>query len=79
MYDIGKITVAPRAILDFLSNRVALEICRKEFQEVVRCAMQQTWTRDPFDRMITAQAALEESALITKDRFISSHYPRAIW
>ena len=33
-----------------------------------------SWTRDPFDRVITAQAALEQDRLITKDRVILEKY-----
>ena len=77
--EIGKLTVAPSTICDYLADAIGLEICEKNFLDVVRRAMEQTWTRDPFDRMITAQAALEENVLVTKDRLIRGHYPRATW
>jgi PIN domain nuclease of toxin-antitoxin system len=38
-----------------------------------------TWTRDPFDRIITAQDMVSHAPLITKDGAILSHYKRAIW
>jgi PIN domain nuclease of toxin-antitoxin system len=79
LHEIGKLAVAPQALCGYLADSIALEICQREFQEVVRGALQQTWTRDPFDRMITAQAALNNDVLITKDRFIRNHYPRATW
>jgi PIN domain nuclease of toxin-antitoxin system len=37
------------------------------------------WTRDPFDRLITAQAALGESTLLTKDDTIRTNYANAVW
>ena len=37
------------------------------------------WTRDPFDRLITAQAALDDSPLLTKDDTIHTYYPEAVW
>jgi PIN domain nuclease of toxin-antitoxin system len=39
----------------------------------------QDWTRDPFDRLITAQAAVGSDVLITKDATITANYPRAVW
>ncbi|MEI9811179.1 MAG: hypothetical protein WDO18_00250 [Acidobacteriota bacterium] len=36
------------------------------------------WTRDPFDRMIVAQARLAKAHLITRDTIIQTHYPKAI-
>lgn len=79
LHEIGRIAVPSRTIHEYLADKIALEICGKNFQEVVRNAIQQTWTRDPFDRMITAQAALGNDTLITKDRLIHAHYPHAIW
>ena len=79
LHEIGKVMVAPQVIFDYLSARISLEICELEFKEVVRSAMGQTWTRDPFDRLITAQATLKNSVLITKDRLIRDHYPQAVW
>ena len=41
--------------------------------------MRQSWTGDPFDRIIVAQAALRRASLITKDADIRAHYDRALW
>ena len=38
-----------------------------------------TWTRDPFDRIIVAQAKIRNSALVTRDREIRLHYSKAVW
>ena len=37
------------------------------------------WTRDPFDRIITAQAELCGAKLLTKDRTIHNYYVNAAW
>ena len=79
LYEIGKITVLPLTVCGYLAERIQLEICGRDFQEVVKIAVQQTWTRDPFDRLITAQAALQNDILITKDRLIRDGYARAMW
>ena len=77
--EIGKLTVRSETISGYLTERGLLEVCRSEFGEVVNAALGQTWTRDPFDRLITAQAALNRGILITKDRTIRDNYSRAAW
>jgi predicted nuclease of predicted toxin-antitoxin system len=42
-------------------------------------AVEQIWTRDPFDRIIVGQAALHQTMLVTKDRAMRKHYPHAFW
>jgi len=46
---------------------------------VAREAVAQSWTRDPFDRLIVAQAAIRATALLTKDRVIRRRYAPAFW
>ncbi|WP_199317478.1 hypothetical protein [Planktothricoides raciborskii] len=37
------------------------------------------WTRDPFDRLIVAHAAVNNNILLTKDRIILANYAQAQW
>jgi PIN domain nuclease of toxin-antitoxin system len=37
------------------------------------------WTRDPFDRLIAAQALVANATLVTKDTLMSKHCPAALW
>ena len=47
---------------------------------VIQAALPIGWTRDPFDRIITAQAAANgKSRLITADEIIREHYEAAVW
>jgi PIN domain nuclease of toxin-antitoxin system len=63
----------------YLHHQIGLQACNKSFLEVIQRASQLSWTRDPFDRVITAQAALEQDRLITKDRVILEKYEHAVW
>ena len=36
-------------------------------------------TRDPFDRIITAQAAYRGATLLTRDQNIRANYANAVW
>ncbi len=79
LFEIDRITVNAERILDFLKSRIGLKICEKPFQEVIQNSLEMKWTRDPFDRIITAHAAIDDSILITKDRLIRKHYLHALW
>lgn len=79
LFEIRRLTVPPGTILDTIRQAARLRICDLPFADVARAALQETWTRDPFDRIIVAQARLREMALITKDRVIREQYERAIW
>lgn len=79
LHEIQKINVGCHTIYEYLNERIFLEVCTKEFPEVIQRSMLLSWTRDTFDRIITAQAALKGNILITKDRAIHNHYNEAIW
>ena len=77
--ELGRVTEPAATILDYLAQRIGLATCDHPFAQVVAKAADFSWTRDPFDRLITAQAALGENTLLTKDAVIREHYPRAEW
>lgn len=79
LFEIGRLTVPPGTIIDTIGRAARLRICDVPFADVVSAALQETWTRDPFDRVIVAHARLREMALITKDRMIREQYEQAIW
>jgi PIN domain nuclease of toxin-antitoxin system len=77
--EIGRIDVGPEAILKVLQRDIGLVVCPIPFQEVARSACQEGWTRDPFDRLIVAQAKAAQGKLISKDTRIQSAYARSLW
>jgi PIN domain nuclease of toxin-antitoxin system len=79
LFEVGRLTVAAEAIISTLQRAGSVHICDLPFDDVARAALQETWTRDPFDRIIVAQARLRGAVLITKDRLIREHYERAAW
>lgn len=79
LHEIGRITQPAAAILDNLRRELDLETCKLPFASVVGAALNQTWTRDPFDRLIVAQAAHGGNRLLTADRNIVEHYSLAVW
>jgi PIN domain nuclease of toxin-antitoxin system len=76
--EIGRIVQGPDAILAALGREIALEIDPLAFSRVVAAARDVSWTRDPFDRIIVAQATLAGARLVTKDRLIRKHFPSVL-
>lgn len=79
LYEIGKILVKPQQVLDELSSAIGLKIQSVPFAELIESSLSLSWTRDPFDRLLVAQASLQKARLITKDQTILSHYSGAFW
>lgn len=79
LYEIERIRIGPKKILDNLADSIGLRLCELPFQIIAAKAVHETWTRDPFDRMITAQARVDQVLLLTKDRVIHKHYSHAVW
>jgi PIN domain nuclease of toxin-antitoxin system len=79
LYEIGRITEDPRAIIASLERDYALEQETDGWSRAAEVAATLSWTRDPFDRLITAHALVWGEPLLTKDRNIREHYRHAFW
>lgn len=79
LFETGRIRERAQGILQALARDIGLRLCDLPFADVVGAAVRQSWTRDPFDRIIVAQAALRRAPLITRDADIRAHYDRALW
>jgi PIN domain nuclease of toxin-antitoxin system len=79
LFATGRTSEPARTVLQALGRDIGLRLCDLPFPDVAGVAMRQSWTRDPFDRIIVAQAALRRTSLITKDATIRAHYDRAFW
>lgn len=79
LHEIGRLTDAPEAVLAALAPALELQQSSAPFASVVAQAQQLTWTRDPFDRMIAANAAVDGASLITADAVMLRHAPGAVW
>lgn len=77
--EIGRISYSPMEIVGYLADRIDLRTDEISFLPIAERSLGYTWTRDPFDRIITAQADFHEAGLLTRDRTIRDNYPRAVW
>jgi PIN domain nuclease of toxin-antitoxin system len=80
MCEIGRSAVRARDMQRKLEHELGLHVCDLPFAEVANAALDEKWTRDPFDRMIVAQAKVNGLApLISSDENVARHYARTIW
>lgn len=77
--EIGRINRSALEVVQALQQDIGLQVQEIALSAMVFQAQSLSWTRDPFDRMIVAQAAMHEYGLITKDRLIKEHYLNVIW
>jgi PIN domain nuclease of toxin-antitoxin system len=76
--EIGRIRLGARELLSRLGPPIGLLVCDLPFQNVALQAASESWTRDPFDRIIVAQARLAKAVLITRDGNMLAHYNKAV-
>ncbi|HWB71891.1 MAG TPA: PIN domain-containing protein [Egibacteraceae bacterium] len=79
LFESGKISRTAAHVLAALTPALQVSISSAPFAAVVGRALELTWTRDPFDRLITAQALADGAALLTADATIRAHCPSAVW
>ena len=79
LFEIKRSSALATDIVEHLSTAIDLRVCTHSWLRVTQQALRVSWTRDPFDRLITAHAALNSAVLITRDANIRAHYARALW
>lgn len=79
MFELGRVSGPPQEVLDGLGPELELSVSDAPFAAVARTAAGMAWTRDPFDRLIAAQAAVDRATLVTADDTILANLPGAVW
>jgi len=79
LYEIKRIIHQPDTIITELSEQIDLRICNKSFNYIISISLAINWTRDPFDRIIAANAQLDNNILLSKDENILNNYTYAKW
>lgn len=79
LHELRRSAESASTIVGYLDRKLGLKVCDLPFPDVVGAAARQSWTRDPFDRIIVGQAVLRGAPLVTKDHVIRTHYPDAFW
>ena len=79
LHEVGRISENSGVVLADLARKLGLVQAEGDFSSVAEGAVGLGWTRDPFDRLIVAHAALYGATLLTKDRSIRRNYRHAVW
>ena len=79
LHEIGRVTPAASAYVETLGRDIGLRVASDTFDSVVSAALAESWTRDPFDRLIVAHARLLGATLLSRDRRIAAAYPNTRW
>jgi len=77
--EIGRVNESGETMVKGLETRIGLQVSDSVFRDVVAAASAQSWTLDPFDRIIVGEASVHSASLVTKDGGMREHYPRAVW
>ena len=79
LYEIGRLNYKHDEILSSLEESIDLKVCNLSFATVAKESTKHSWTRDPFDRLIVANAICNNSLLLSRDKKIHDNYDRAVW
>ena len=71
---------SPATIIAIISQEIgAIDVSPTPFQDIIAKALTIGWTRDPFDRLIVANAMADGVKLITADEKIRANFKDAVW
>ena len=80
LYEIKRSKRPSRDIRQKVEYELGVRLCNLSFPIVADAALDEKWTRDPFDRLIVANAKANGFAwLISADEAMRKHYPRTVW
>jgi PIN domain nuclease of toxin-antitoxin system len=78
LYEIRRLRKSGLEIAAGLRSEIGVRMCDRPFADVARRAADERWTRDPFDRIIVAQARATDAALVTRDVLMQANYVHAL-
>ena len=79
LHEIGRVNVPAAEVLAALTSSLQLRTDERPIGELVNHAYSLNWTRDPFDRLITAHSLAARAPLMTADAGILEHHRDAFW
>lgn len=79
LFEVGRTTEPAETVVADLVGRIGLRMSEAPFSGIVRHALLQGWTRDPFDRLIVGNALAENLPLLTSDESVRAHCSLAFW
>jgi PIN domain nuclease of toxin-antitoxin system len=79
LYEIKRINEKAEKIIKSLYESIGLQIHNVPLAILLENSLFESWTRDPFDRLITTHAKIEKAYLVSKDQSMIDNYDRVIF
>ena len=80
LHEMNRITLTSQDVLLKLKAELDVDVCDSSFPALIAIAVNEKWTRDPFDRIIVSQAKANGLApLISPDEAIQKNYIKTVW
>lgn len=79
LHQIGRTTVSADEMVTELARALGLSVANAPFAQICATATNLTWTRDLFDRLLSAHSIVSGLTLVTKDETILRNLPSAWW
>ncbi len=79
LHEIGRVSEPASVPLSALRRTLGLQVPDVSLVDLIQAATTLSWTRDPFDRLISAHAMVANVPLLTADETILENLPLAIW
>jgi PIN domain nuclease of toxin-antitoxin system len=80
LHELGRTKFRAGDLLKKVEYEITLRLCDLPFSTIASAALDEKWTRDPFDRIIVANAKANGFAwLISADENMRKNYPRTVW
>lgn len=79
LHEIGRARDPLATMLAALRRDLGIEVADTSTATLAEAAVDLTWTRDPFDRLIAAHSIVAGTPLVTADETILANLPLATW
>jgi PIN domain nuclease of toxin-antitoxin system len=79
LHESGKLKNNPDRLVEVVIRDFGLGRSAAAFADVIASARTFAWTRDPFDRLIVANAMADSVGLLTADETILANFKDAVW
>ena len=79
LFERGRITADAASVFADLAKKIGMRVSAIPMSDIVWSSLDLKWTRDPFDRLITATAIADNwSRLLTSDQNIQNNYSGSV-
>ena len=79
LYEVGRVNAPAADAMRTLQRALNVRVASDTFDGVASAALAESWTRDPFDRLIVAHARMLGAVLLSRDRRIAAAYSNTRW